>query len=301
MRRLLITGCGDVGRRALPLLLARRYRVYALARSSSTGDALRLRGALPLPGDLDRPESLRRLRGLAHDVLHMAPPLAHGARDTRTLHLLRTLASGSTVPQRFVYLSTTGVYGDCRGERIDETRPVRPESDRARRRVHAERTLRAWARTHGVALVILRVPGIYAADRLPIERLRAGTPALVPDDDSWSNHIHADDLARLCAAALVRGRGGRVIDTVDDSNLKMGDWFDAVADTFEMARPPRLPADAARAAVSPALWSFMRESRRIDNTRLHRELRVPLAYPTVAHGLEAAARAAAAHRAGPAP
>jgi nucleoside-diphosphate-sugar epimerase len=286
-RRLLIVGCGDVGRRALPLLLS-RYRVVATARSAAGLAALRAAGARPLFGDLDQPHTLRRLRGVAHDVLHMAPPPTQGTRDTRTVHLLQALTSGRTVPQRFVYLSTTGVYGDCRGRRIDETAPVHPESDRAKRRVDAERTLRAWARSHRVALTILRVPGIYAADRLPVERLRARTPALRPEDDGWSNHVHADDLARICAAALVRGRAGRVVNAVDDSELKMGDWFDAVADRFGLLRPPRLAADAARAAVSPALWSFMRESRRIGNGRLKRELRVQLGYPTALHGLAAA-------------
>ncbi|MCU0869411.1 MAG: SDR family oxidoreductase [Burkholderiales bacterium] len=288
-RRLLIVGCGDVGRRALPLL-ASRYRVYALARSDASLEAVRAVGARPLKGDLDRPETLQRLDGIAHDVLHMAPPPGRGDRDTRTVHLLRALSAAGTVPQRFVYLSTTGVYGDRRGARVDETAAPQPESDRARRRIDAERTLRAWARGHGVALSILRVPGIYAADRLPTERLRAGTPALTPDVDGWSNHIHADDLARICAAALVRGRGGRVVNAVDDSEMKMGDWFDAVADHFGLPRPPRLPLDAARAAVSPALWSFMRESRRIANARLKRELRVRLAYPTATAGLQAMAR-----------
>jgi nucleoside-diphosphate-sugar epimerase len=129
---------------------------------------------------------------------------------------------------------------------------------------------------------VLRVPGIYAHDRLPLERLRAGSPALAPDDDVFTNHIHADDLARIAIAALFRGRRGRTYNTVDDSHLKMGDYFDAVADAFELPRPPRLPREQLKAAVSPMMYSFMAESRRLRNDRMKRELRVRLAWPTVA-------------------
>jgi nucleoside-diphosphate-sugar epimerase len=129
------------------------------------------------------------------------------------------------------------------------------------------------------------VPGIYASDRLPLERLRAGLPALVPEDDVFTNHIHADDLARICIAAFFRGGRGRVYNAVDRSQLKMGEYFDLVADRFGLPRPPRLPRDQLRGAVSPMMYSFMRDSRRVTSKRIERELRLRLAWPTVADAL----------------
>ena len=275
--RLLIVGCGDVGMRLLPLL-AGRFRVFALTSQRERCAELRAAGALPIVADLDQPHTLDRLRGLADWVVHLAPPQPQGALDRRTRHLVAALGKAA----RLVYVSTSGVYGDCGGELVRETRPVAPRNARAQRRVDAERVLRAWARAQGTRLAILRVPGIYAADRLPIKRLEQGTPALRPQDDVYTNHIHADDLARIVLLALLRARGGgRVVHAVDDTRMKMGDYFDAVADAFGLARPPRLPRAELQAAVTPTLLSFMSESRRLDNTRLKRELRAHLRYPDV--------------------
>lgn len=271
--RLLIVGCGDVGGRILACLRG-RFRVVALTTRAARVPALRAAGAVPIVGDLDQRQTLRRLRAAATHVIHLAPPPNHGVRDPRTRNL--RLAVGTTC-QRFVYVSTTGVYGDAGGAWLDETAPPRPTTDRARRRLDAERIVRAAP----LKACVLRVPGIYAADRLPLQRLRAGTPALTEDDDVYSNHIHAEDLARIAIAALFRGRPGRVYNAVDDSALKMGDYFDRVADAFGLPRPPRLPRAQVRAAVSPAMYSFMSESRRLRNARIKRELRVRLRYPTI--------------------
>jgi len=277
--RLLLVGCGDVGMRLLPLLVA-RYRVFAMTRDPERCAALRAAGAVPVIADLDQPASLARLRGLAQQVVHLAPPRPEGERDVRTRNLAAVLPAGT----RIVYVSTTGVYGDCGGELVGETRSVAPRNARAGRRVDAERTLRAWARHNAGQLSILRVPGIYAVDRLPLKRLREGTPALLPDDDVYTNHIQADDLARIIVQALRRALPNRVYHAVDGTRLKMGDYFDAVADAWGLPRPPRLAREALRAQVSPVLLSFMSESRRLDNARL-RELGVRLRYPDVAAAL----------------
>jgi nucleoside-diphosphate-sugar epimerase len=186
-----------------------------------------------------------------------------------------------------VYVSTSGVYGDCGGALVGETRPVAPQSARARRRVDAEQVLRSWARGAHGRLAILRVPGIYAADRLPLRRLEQGTPALAPQDDVYTNHIHADDLAHSVALALFRALPGRVYNAADDTRMKMGEYFDAVADAFGMARAPRLPRVQLQEEVSPMLLSFMAESRRLENLRLKRELGVRLRWPTVHAALDA--------------
>ena len=287
MRRLLIVGCGDIGLR-LAQIVRGRWRVYALARSEQHQETLRALGAVPVIADLDRPETLERLAGLAHDVIHLVPPPATGSRDTRTLNLIRALAKGGSIPQRLVYMSTSGVYGDCSGAVVSETRPTMPMSPRARRRADAERMLRGWGAESGTHVTVLRVPGIYASERLPIARLKSGMPALARDEDAYTNHIHADDLARIVLAALIRGKGGRAYNASDDSSMKMGDYFDLVADCFGLPHPPRVSWASAQATVPETLLSFMRESRRLSNVRLKKELRVRLRYPSVHEGIAAA-------------
>ena len=283
--RLLILGCGDVGMRLLPLVRD-RFRVIAVTSQPERRAELRAAGAMPVVADLDRPASLQRLARLAHYVVHLAPPRSEGELDLRTRNVTAILPEGA----RVVYVSTSGVYGDCGGAEIDETRTVAPRNARARRRVDAERVLRDWARRAGGRLAILRVPGIYAAERLPLKRLHERTPALSEQDDVFTSHVHADDLARMCALALFRGRPGRIYHAVDDTRLKMADYFDVVADAFGLARPPRLPRRELERQVSPMLLSFMSESRRLDNTRIKRELGMRLRYRTVQEGIEAARR-----------
>ncbi len=283
---LLIIGCGDVGLRVLPLV-RRRWRVLALTSSPARRDELRAAGAVPLVGDLDDPSSLGRLAGLADAVLHLAPPPGEGEGDPRTRALLRALARGGRM-QRLVYASTSGVYGDCGGDCFDETRAVNPGTARARRRVDAEAQVRWFGRRSGACVSILRIPGIYAGNRPgghPRERLARGTPVLVAADDAYTNHIHADDLARACVAALYRGRPQRVVHASDHSELKMGDYFDLAAELCGLPQPPRVTREQAATQLSPMLLSFMSESRRLINRRLTDELRLVLRYPTVREGL----------------
>ena len=283
---LLIVGCGDVGLRVAKLLRA-RWRLIALTSSPARGAALRAAGVVPLVGNLDAPATLARLAGLSDAVLHLAPPPLRGVSDPRTANLLHALARKPGL-RRIVYASTSGVYGDCGGARFNETRAVAPASDRARRRVDAEQRLRVFGRATGVRVTLLRIPGIYASDReggQPRERVARGTPVLAADDDVFTNHIHADDLARACVAALHRGLPQRVVHASDDTELKMADYFDLVADLAHLPRPPRMTFAEAAQSLSPMQMSFMAESRRLDNTRLKRELRLRLVYPTVATGL----------------
>jgi nucleoside-diphosphate-sugar epimerase len=278
--RLLIIGCGDVALRAAPLL-RKKFRLFGLTRSVEKFASLRRLGITPILGDLDTPTSLLRLGSVAHNILHTAPPPNNSKRDTRTRNLICALNKGAILPQRVVYISTTGVYGDCAGANIDETRATNPQTSRAQRRVDAEQCLRRWSMDNGISLSILRAPGIYAADRLPLERLRKRIPVLNHADDVFTNHIHADDLARACAAALFRGRAQRTYNICDGDNKKMGDYFDLVADTFGIARAPRVSrAEAERVIGEPGL-SFMRESRRLQNRRMVEELRLKLNYPSV--------------------
>jgi nucleoside-diphosphate-sugar epimerase len=288
--RLLIVGCGDVGQR-VAAQLPPGVRLLALTSSPDRLPGLRAQGITPLQGNLDQPATLRRLSGLATRVLHLAPPptenLPDWRRDPRTLALLRALRLRS-LPQTVVYGSTSGVYGDCAGDRVNEVRAVNPGTPRAQRRVDAEQQLRFFGRATGTRVHALRIPGIYAPDReggTPRPRLLKGTAVLQAEDDVYTNHIHADDLARACIAALWRGLPQRSTNVSDNTELKMGDYFDMAADLYGLPRPPRLSRSTAQQQLPLMLLSFMGESRRLDNTRLQRELRVPLRHPTVREGL----------------
>jgi nucleoside-diphosphate-sugar epimerase len=151
--------------------------------------------------------------------------------------------------------------------------------------VDAERQLALWCSERGVVLVILRAPGIYAADRLPLERLRAGTPVLRAEDDVYTNHIHAEDLASIVVRALDEGSAAGTYNASDDSEIRMGDWFDLVAERAGLPRPPRIARAEAAGRIRPELLSFMSESRRLANRRMKETLGVRLRYPTVFEGL----------------
>ena len=301
-QKILIAGFGDIGERvARKLHDARHYRLTALVRKNSdTARHPKLAASLGVQlmrGDLSEPRSLQKLAHLADTILHFAPPPGTGQSDTHTTNLLAALSGvhrssliqPKMLPRRIVYISTTGVYGNCDGEWINETRQLKPESQRAKRRVDAERQLRKWGRLHGVSITILRAPGIYAHDRLPLDRLKRQTPVLVATEDVFTNHIHADDLAAAVVNAIrqLRPKRCRVFNVVDDSQLRMGDYLDAVADAFGVARPPRISRAEAEKRIAPLLLSFMRESRRIDNARVKRELKLVLKYPTLATVLAA--------------
>ena len=280
MKRLLIIGCGDVAMRAIPLLV-RRYRLFALVRNPARREKLRVLGVLPILGDLDDRSSLARIAGLADAVLHFAPPANDGTRDTRTSNLLSVL-SRRKLPEQLVYISTSGVYGDCGGAIVSEAHPLNPQTARAKRRADAERQIRNWAKNNRVNANILRVPGIYAADRLPPGRLQQGLPCIIDSEDSYTSHIHADDLARIAVAALRYGKACRVYHASDDGQLKMGEYFDALADAFGLQRPPRISRAEAQRVLPETLLSFTNESRRLANQRMKQELKVGLRYPAVA-------------------
>src|SRR5947208_7192679 len=268
MQRLLVIGYGDIARRAA-LLLASRFTIAGVSRQAGF--------------DLDQPSTLTF--GEADALLHCAPPQREGEHDSRTANLLAALEEQRVLPQRVVYLSTSGVYGDCRGERVAETRPLNPQTPRARRRADAERQFEQWCVARDVALVILRAPGIYAAERLPLERLRSRVPVLSSEDDVYTSHIHADDLAAAVARALEADAPAGVYNAADDTELLMGDWLDRVADHAGLPRPPRVSRSRIAALVPAETLSFMQQSRRLDNTRLKRVLGLRLRHPTVHEGL----------------
>ncbi len=267
--------------------MAHKLTVRALTSQPARVAALRAAGTTPLLGNLDQKKSLHRLSGLATRVLHLAPPASHGVSDGRTVALLRALRLRAA-PTALVYGSTSGVYGDCAGAWVHEGWALVPTTVRAQRRVHAESSVRFFGRSAGVCCSVLRVPGIYAPNReggTPKARLRKGTPVLDAADDVYTNHIHADDLARACVLALWRGKPQRAYNVNDDSALKMGDYFSAAAALYNMPVPPRITRAQAALEVAPMPLSFMSESRRMRNARIKRELGLRLQFPDVLEGL----------------
>ncbi|KJS65037.1 MAG: NAD-dependent dehydratase [Comamonadaceae bacterium BICA1-1] len=308
--RVLIVGCGDVGLRCAALLGGGqgqgrgpgprrgpgRVRLLALTSSPQRLPELRQAGITPLLGDLDRPETLARLAGLATRVLHLAPPpgaMGPGGADgpsgldPRSRALAQALGRRGA-PCKLVYGSTTGIYGDCAGASVSETRTPQPSTARAQRRLDAERTWRDWGLRRGTDVSLLRIPGIYGGGRPggAQARLLRGTPVLRPEDDVYTNHIQADDLARACLRALWCRAPQRAFNVCDDTDLRMGDYFDLAADLYGLARPARITRKQAEQQLSPALLSFMSESRRLRNQRMQRELRLVLRFPSVWQGLK---------------
>jgi nucleoside-diphosphate-sugar epimerase len=281
-----IVGCGDIGSRVARLEKAAGRAVAALARSEAAAAELARQGIAAIPGDLDAPDSLTGLPARPAVLYWFAPPPAAGTDDPRVAGLLAALDAG-TLPRRLVYISTSGVYGDCGGDWVTEDRPLAPQTDRARRRAAAERRFRDWGEHHGAACAMLRVPGIYGPGRLPVERIRRGIPVLDERESPYSNRIHADDLATACFAAARRARPGAAYNVSDGHPTTMTDYFQRVADHLGLPRPPRVSLREARASFTPNMLSFLEESKRLDNRRMLGELGVGLRYPDLASGLPA--------------
>jgi len=280
----LILGCGDIGCRVARLEQLQGHTVTALARSPETASRLGRRGIGAMAGDLDTPESLTALPPHISTLYYFAPPPPAGDEDPRIHHALSALARP---PARLVYISTSGVYGDCGGAWIDEDWPLTPKSARGRRRLAAELALRGWSRLTGTTIVILRVPGIYGPGRLPVERIRRQVPVIDPHEAPYTNRIHADDLAAVCLAAARRGQPGQAYNISDGNPTTMTDYFWRIADLYGLPRPPAIPLAEGRQVLSPAMLSFMEESKRLINRRMLDDLGVRLRYPDLAHGLPA--------------
>jgi nucleoside-diphosphate-sugar epimerase len=284
MMPLFIIGCGDVGRRVARLEVAEGNAVAALVRSAASAERVRALGVSAVHGDLDVPESLAGLPAAGAGVYYFAPPPAAGREDPRMRNCLKAIA-GAARPARLVLISTSGVYGDCRGAWVTEDRPPHPDSDRAWRRLDAERRLLAFGAASAVPVVILRVPGIYGPGRLPIDRLAAGEPLLREDESPWSNRVHIDDLAEVCRAAMRRGRDGAVYNVSDGHPTTMTDYFNRVADALRLPRPPQISRAEIGSRLSAGMQSYLAESKRLDNRRMREELGIEPAYPDLARGL----------------
>jgi nucleoside-diphosphate-sugar epimerase len=280
----LIVGCGDIGERVAGLERAAGRQVAGLIRSEASVRRLRAAGIQPITADLDMPASVHNLPARGALIYYFAPPPGKGVADPR-METFVSILNASRLPTRVVLISTTGVYGDCRGEWVTEDRPPNPQADRARRRLAAETSLRRWSEKSGVPIVILRVPGIYGRGYLPEARLRAGEPVLREEESPFSNRIHADDLARACFIAGHHDSPGILYNVSDGHPTTMTDFFYRVSDALGIPRPPAITLEQARRQLGEGMLSYLAESKRIDNRRLREELGVALMYPDLAAGL----------------
>lgn len=283
MAKVLIIGCGYIGRRVALRCIDRGKDVLGIVRGAESADALARDGIEAVSCDLSS-DGLTGLPLAGARVFHFAPPPVQGVEDRHTRRLVAAFEHQGH-PKRLVYISTTGVYGDCEGEWVDESWPPRPTVDRARRRVDAEQTLRRWSCQSGAELVILRVAGIYGPGRLPLERLRRRLPLVRAEDAPYSNRIHADDLVEVCLAAMERGESGGVYNVCDGHPSTMTDYFFRVADGAGLPRPPVVSLEEAEDQLSAGMMSYMRESRRLSNRRMLEDLGVSLRFPTLEEGL----------------
>lgn len=280
----MIIGCGDIGRRVAQLVQEEKGLVTALIRSDTRRDALREMGIRTVPGNLDEPLSLANLPTKGAVVFYFAPPPGGGFTDPRVRAFCAAIPPGAE-PAKVVYMSTSGVYGDCGDTVVTEETPLNPQTARAKRRWDAETAFLEWGKERGVPVVILRVTGIYGPGRFPVTQLASGQPVLREEEAPLTNRIHADDLARICLAAAAKGEAGEIFNVSDGHPGTMTEYFNAVADALGYPRPRQVTMEEAREVMSPLMLSYVSESRRMDNSKMLTRLGIKLLYPTLADGM----------------
>lgn len=294
MNNVLITGCGDIGKRVATLLRNQQpddgLQIHGVVRREDAARELQSMNITPVIADLDRADLLTVLPTKGATIFHFAAPPndAEGkdqVRDPRFRSLLAACDSNG-LPKKIVLLSTTAVYGDCNGEWVDETAEVNPQTDRGRRRLDAEQALKNWAEARGVEYVIVRVSGIYGPGRLPVERIKKGLPILREDLAPFSNRIHQDDLATVCVAAAERAPSGAIYNVCDGHPSTMSHYFKAIAKALNLPQPPEIDRQQAEQQLSAGMLSYLRESRRLSNRKMLDELGVKLQYPDLEAGLK---------------
>jgi nucleoside-diphosphate-sugar epimerase len=279
VENLLIIGCGYIGRRIVPLAQTQGWSVCCFNRGGGAPA-----GAEQRTGSLDDPATLEGLPTRGASVIYLAPPPGGGNEESRVRNFCASIPAGEE-PRKIVYISTSAVYGDCGGARVTEEAVANPQTSRGKRRLHGEQLFTQWGRERGVAVVILRVSAIYAADRLPFNQLQSRQPVLREEDALPTNRIHADDLTSICLAALERGEDGDVFNVSDGSPSTMTGYFNAAADCLGLPRPPQVSWEEARQVMSPLMISYFSEARVLDNSRMLTKLGIKLRYPDLKSGL----------------
>lgn len=280
-----LAGCGYTGHRVGVLWQEAGYRVWCLVRSDDSAVKAKDQGFNVMRIDLDSADSFPEMPSEAAIICYFVPP-SPSDKDIRLWTFLRLLERNG-IPKTFLYISTSGVYGDVQGDWVTEETPLHPETARAKRRVEAEQTLQRWATDRPVRTVILRVPAIYGPHRIPVQRIREKIPVLRREDAPYSNRIHVDDLAAICVKTAVTGDHSEIFNVSDGDPQKVTDYYFTLADMLGLEHPPTISMEEAIRTLSPMRLSFLRESRRIVNRKLVASLGISLRYPTLKAGLKA--------------
>jgi len=286
VKEIFFAGFGDIARRIALQPEVAGLPLSAITRSEEKFAQLKAQGFEPLLDSFDDPENLGPLPLNGRTVFYSVPPPGGGFSDPR-VGVFCAQVSPDNLPAKVIYLSTSGVYGDCGGALVDEQTPLNPQTARAKRRADAEAQLQRMAQEFGVPLVILRVTGIYGPTRLPLQRLQQNHPVLKPEESNTTNRIHAEDLARICVAAALKGEAGDIFNVSDGEHGTMTDYFNAVADQFALPRPAQISRAEATGVMNPLMLSYVDESRRMDNRLMLKKLAVKLRYPNLTAGLAA--------------
>lgn len=281
----LIIGCGDIGVRLARILQQESLRVYGMSRSEESAARLQTFEIEPVMANLDDQDSLAQLPAAGKVVFYLAPPPGGGPVDGRMRKFCKALAADN-LPEKILYVSTSGVYGDCGGEWVTEETPLNPQTSRAQRRVDAESTLLAWGKEYGVPVVILRVTGIYGPGRLPLARVQQGHPVLSEQESPPTNRIHADDLAVVCARAMAEAADGDIFNVSDGQPGTMTQFFNAVSDLLGLPRLPQVDMAEAKKVMNPMMLSYLTETRRMGNQKMVEQLGITLMYPDLESGLK---------------
>ncbi len=284
-KNIVIVGCGDIGQRVAKIWQKSGKAVYGIVRSETAIYKLKQLQIHPYQADLDKLDDLNNLPIKNSLLYYFAPPPTKGVDDTRMAHFLNNLDKNN-LPAHLIYISTSGIYGDQQGHLIDEQTPANPQVDRAKRRYHAEQLLEQWSKQTSVTITILRVAGIYGPGRLPLQRLKDQIPMLFENLAPQTNRIHADDLAQICVAAATKKAAGEIYNVCDGTNSNMTEYFNTIADFCGLARPPLVDWQEAENTISKGMLSYLKESRRMDNSKMINELAVQLKYPTLKDGLK---------------
>jgi len=290
LKNINIIGCGYIGKKIAQLLIARDISSHCFVKSEISKESCSEINLPVTQFNLDKEGlTLNKSQLKAFDksiLIYLAPPQRNGLTDERMANFISALGTVDAVPRKIVLISTTGVYGDCKGEWIDESRVALPKADRAYRRLNAEQQLIEYCEKNEVQYIVFRVPGIYASDKLPVKRITSGEPIVRAADSGYTNRIHADDLSALCVEALLEKVSSGIYNCCDGQPSTMNDYFTQVADALGFPRPEEISLSQAKLTLSEGMLSYLAESKRISNKKLKSHFKTEFKYPSLMEGLK---------------
>lgn len=283
--RVLIVGCGYLGKAVGAALIQRGHSVWGLRRSNAADPELKKLGIVPVQADIRVPETLSSLSLPCDWVIHCVSATGGGTAEYSRIYVegTRNLLGwlSSNPPVKFVYTSSTSVYAQNDGTMVDEGSQTVPEAPTSRILLQAEELLLSAATWKGFPAVVLRVAGIYGPGRAYwLDRFRSGEASIEGDGARILNMVHRDDVAGAIVAALERGAPGRIYNVVDNEPVTQLALFEWLARRLERALPPQAQAPGAPGKRGTT-------NKRVSNARLRKELEYELRFPSFREGFGA--------------